>query len=149
MPVEQRRWPGHCYRSPWPLSETFFLAAYSYDPLIGEPSPNRPAMFGLYLCDAFGNKELLYRDPNISSQWPIPLRPRERPPVLKMTSRWAESTPQQPEGTFFLKSVYQSWPKLPDVEICQLRIVQVLPKTTPHANNPRVGAANASPGKQV
>ena len=25
----------------------------------------------------------------------------------------------------------------------------MLPKTTPHANTPRVGLANASPGKQV
>ena len=147
--AEELRWPGHCYRSPYPLSETYFLAAYSYDRLRGEPGANRPNMFGLYLCDAFGNRELLYRDPNISSQWPIPLRPREKPPVLKMTSRWAQSTAEQPEGTFFLKSVHESWPKLPDVEIRQLRIVQVLPKTTPHKDNPRVGAANASPGKQV
>ncbi len=149
VPAEAQRWPGHCYRSPYPLSETYFLTAYSYDRLRGEPGTNLPNMFGLYLCDAFGNKELLYRDPNISSQWPIPLRPRTKPPVLEMSSHWAESTPEQPEGTFFLQNVYESWPKLPEVEIHQLRIVQVLPKTTPHANNPRVGAANASPGKQV
>jgi len=31
----------------------------------------------------------------------------------------------------------------------RLRIVQVLPKTTPHANDPTVGLAHASPGKQV
>ncbi|MDZ7615750.1 MAG: hypothetical protein U1E05_02025, partial [Patescibacteria group bacterium] len=148
-PPEELRWPGHCYRSPYPLSETYFLAAYSFDRLRGEPGTNLPNMFGLYLCDAFGNRELLYRDPNISSQWPIPLRPRPAPPVLEMSSHWAESTPEQPEGTFFLRNVYESWPKLPDVEIHQLRIVQVLPKTTPHANTPRVGAANASPGKQV
>jgi hypothetical protein len=48
-----------------------------------------------------------------------------------------------------LENVYASWPKLPEVEIRQLRVVQVLPKTTPHINAPRVGAANASPGKQV
>jgi mono/diheme cytochrome c family protein len=35
------------------------------------------------------------------------------------------------------------------VRITRLRIVQVLPKTTPHANTPTVGLANASPGKQV
>jgi len=149
VPEQERRWPGHCYRSPWPLSEKYFLAAYSFDRLRGEPGANRPNMFGLYLCDAWGNKELLYRDPNIASQWPLPLRPRKKPPVLEMPSLWAQNTPQQPEGTFFLKNVYESWPKLPDVEIRQLRIVQVLPKTTPHANQPRVGAANASPGKQV
>ena len=51
-----------------------------------------------------------------------------------------------------MQNVYESWPKLPDGDenrITALRIVQVLPKTTPHANNPMVGAANASPGKQV
>lgn len=31
QPVEAARWPGHCYRSPYPLSETVFWAAYSYD----------------------------------------------------------------------------------------------------------------------
>jgi hypothetical protein len=149
IPEEELRWPGHCYRSPYPLSERYFLAAYSYDRLRGEPGANRPNMFGLYLCDAFGNKELLYRDPNIASQWPVPLRRRAKPPVLEMSSQWAESSPDKPEGTFFLKNVYQSWPKLPGTEIRSLRIIQVLPKTTPHANNPRVGAANASPGKQV
>ena len=30
-----------------------------------------------------------------------------------------------------------------------MRILQVLPKSTPHANDPPVGLANASPGKQV
>jgi hypothetical protein len=30
VPVEERRWPGHCYRSPFPLSGTYFLAAYSF-----------------------------------------------------------------------------------------------------------------------
>jgi hypothetical protein len=149
VPEEETRWPGHCYRSPYPLSEKYFLAAYSYDRLRGEPGTNRSNMFGLYLCDAFGNKELLYRDPNIASQWPVPLRPRARPPVLEMHARWAETTAEKPEGTFFLKNVYQSWPRLPEVEIRQLRIIQVLPKTTPHINTPRVGAANASPGKQV
>ena len=149
VPDGERRWPGHCYRSPYPLSERYFLAAYSFDRLRGEPGTNLPNMFGLYLCDAFGNKELLYRDPNISSQWPIPLRSRLKPPVLEMPCHWAKSTPQQPEGTFFLRNVYESWPRLPDVKIRQLRIVQVLPKTTPNANSPRVGAANASPGKQV
>lgn len=147
--ADELRWPGHCYRSPYPLSEKYFLAAYSYDRLRGEPGVNLPNMFGLYLCDAFGNKELLYRDPNISSLWPMPLRARARAPVLHMPSQFAESTPDKPDGTFFLKSVRASWPRLPDVEIRRLRIVQVLPKTTPNANQPRVGAANASPGKQV
>ncbi len=146
VPPEERRWPGHCYRTPYPLSESYFLAAYSFDPLIGEPHANAANMFGLYLVDRFGNKELIYRDVNIGSLWPTPLRARQRPPALASTLRETHKG----EGTFFVQNVYESWPKLPKKEtIERLRIVQVLPKTTPHANTPRVGLANASPGKQV
>jgi len=145
VPVETQRWPGHSYRSPYALSEDLFLAAYSFAPLIGEPHPNRPNMFGLYLVDRFGNKELLYRDVSISSLWPVPLRPRRRPPVIP--------SPRPPdaasEGTFLLQNVYAAWPLMPKEEIRHLRIVQVLPKTTPHVDRPAMGLAHAAPGKQV
>ena len=144
-PEEAKRWPGHCYRTPYPLSEKYFLVAYSFDPLIGEPDANKPNMFGVYLADAFGNKELIYRDLAIASQWPTPLRPRPRPPVIPP---WYDTTTAN-EGTFFLQDVYASEPALPRDTIKQLRVVQVLPKTTPNANDPTVGLANASPGKQV
>ena len=139
------RWPGHCYRSPYPLSEACCLAAYSYDSLVGEPRTNRPNMFGLYYVDRFGNKELLYRDLNISSVWPAPLRPRPRPPQIPSA---LEATAKA-EGTFFLQNVYESWVPLPKERIAGLRIIQVLPKTTPNANDPMPGLAGTSPGKQV
>jgi hypothetical protein len=147
VPVEEKRWPGHSYRTPHPLSEDFFLAAYSFDPLIGEPLANAANMFGVYLVDRFGNKELIYRDVSIGSLWPTPLRPRRRPPAL--ASLLVKGQPN--EGTFFMQNVYASWPRLKKTEgvVRHLRIVQVLPKTTPHSNTPRVGLANASPGKQV
>lgn len=143
---EERRWPGHCYKSPWPLSESFFLVSYSYDGLRGEPGPNLPNQFGLYFADAFGNRELVYRDPAISSLWARPLAPRPRPPTL--------ATPRHDSaadtGTFFVHDVQDSWPALPrGTAITHLRILQVLLKTTPHADTPRVGAAFAAPGKQV
>lgn len=142
---EMERWPGQCYRSPYPLSEKFFLAAYSYDALIGEPKGNAANMFGLYLVDAFGNKELLYRDLNIASLWPIPLRPRTKPPALADASDQTAAK----EGVYFLQNVYDSAPAIEPGSVKRLRIVQVLPKSTSGANNPTVGAANASPGKQV
>jgi len=142
---EMDRWPGQCYKSPFPLSEKFFLAAYSYDPLIGEPIGNAANMFGLYLVDAFGNKELLYRDLNISSIWPVPLRPRKPAPDIA-----GPAEPAAPEqGAYFLQDVCESDPPLEPGSVKSLRIVQVLPKGTPVANKPRVGIANASPGKQV
>jgi len=145
IPPEARRWPGHCYRSAYPLSEDFFLAAYSFDALIGEPRPNAVNMFGIYLVDRFGNKELLYRDLNIASLWPVPLRRRPRcetvPSVVRDGSLGT--------GTFFLQNVYRSWPPLPKEPIKQIRIVQILPKTTPNIDQPPVGAPRAAPGKQV
>ena len=143
---EMERWPGQCYRSPWPLSEDLFLAAYSYDPIIGEPNPNLANMFGLYLVDAYGNKELIYRDLNISSLWPMPLR--ERPLEAVLPSTLTEDADKV--GTYYLQDVYQCSETLPaDTKITGLRILQVLPKSTPVANQPTVGLANASPGKQV
>jgi hypothetical protein len=139
------RWPGHCYRSPWPLSEKYFLAAFSYDPLVGEPKNNAANIFGLYFVDAFGNSELLHRDLNIASAWPIPLRPRDKAPELPAMH---EATAPR-EGTYFLQNVYDSDPAVEPGTIKRLRVVQVLPKSTSGANNPTVGAANASPGKQV
>jgi Hydrazine synthase alpha subunit middle domain len=147
--IEQRRWPGHCYKAPYPLSEDYFLASYSYDRLLGEPGPNRPNMFGLYLVDSFGNRELLYRDPNISSQWVIPLKARKKPIQTPTTVVKGPDGKQSETGTFFLQNVYESWPKLPNDKVTHLRIIQVLPKTTPNINQPKVGLPFASPGKQV
>jgi hypothetical protein len=65
------------YMSPWPLSDKYFLVAYTYG-----PKQNAPAGYGIYLIDVFGNKELLYRDPSISCFTPIPLRPRRRPTIV-------------------------------------------------------------------
>lgn len=146
VPEEERRWPGHCYKAPWPLSDTCFIVAYSFDQLVGEPGPNLPNMFGLYFADAFGNKELIYRDPAISSLWARPWPPRPTPPELATGT--AASSPDY--GTFLVSQIAHGWPALPDGSpITQLRILQVLLKTTPNADSPRVGAAFAAPGKQV
>jgi len=150
-PTEQeRRFVGHCYKAAWPLSERYFIVSYSYDRLRGEIGPNIPNMFGIYFMDAFGNKELIYRDPNISSVWAKPLAAREVPPVIN--SGLDKLASNANTGTFAMQNVYESWPQLPEGDenrITALRLVQVLPKTTPNANDPMVGAAFASPGQQV
>jgi len=147
------------------------LVSYSYDPLIGEPDPNQVNMFGIYLMDIFGNKELIYRDLNISSLWPVLSAKNTNPsPVVpKVPVRLATHAPiptgemnqesdldsefvprsEQSEGVFLLVNVYSAWPRLPPVKITRLRIVQVLPKSTWHANTPPLGVPNISPGKQV
>ena len=148
-PPEEKRWSVHCFKSPLPLSEKFFIASYSFDKLLGEAGPNIPNQFGIYYCDAFGNRELIYRDPNISSLWAIPIRPRPTPPIVTTQFDEIRKNEEKPSGVFFVQNVYESWPTSIPGKVKSLRIVQVLPKTTPNANQPMVGAANASPGKQV
>ena len=77
--------------------------------LIGEPSGNPANMFGLYLVDAFGNKELLYRDLNFCSLWAMPVRPRR---CRRAVPSLVEPS-DKPEGTFLLQDVHQGWPPLP------------------------------------
>ena len=78
---------GGYYMYPWPLSDKFFLASYTYsnDYRPGGTDTFRGADecgYGLYLIDVFGNKELIYKDESISSSFPMPLIPRTKPPIL-------------------------------------------------------------------
>lgn len=156
----QRRWSGQTFKAPFPLSEDYFIVSFSYDKIVGEMGANPPNQYGLYFADRWGNRELIYRDANISSLWAIPLVPLKRriydgftpyvvsdavPPVM---DKWA--IPKNVFGTMLMQNVYDAYPKLPEgTKITALRIVQVLPKSTPNINTPMVGHANASPGKQI
>lgn len=63
---------GFCM-TPWALSDAFFLVSRTFG------SQTDPKGYGLYLVGADGTQELVYRDPAISSFFPIPLRPRPLP----------------------------------------------------------------------
>ncbi len=133
------------YASPWPLSETYFLVAYSPTPLIFEPHANARNALGIYLLDAMGNRELLYRDTEIGSTNPCPLRSRPAPPVVPSNLR--DETPAT--GEMILADVYQGLGDVPRGTIQALRIVQILPKTTPLANNPAIGVAGEENARAI
>jgi len=133
------------YAAPWPLSETYFLVAYSPVPLRWEPRANPPNALGIYLLDRFGNRELIYRDPRIGCTNPIPLAPRPAPPVLPSALR--ANAP--PTGEMLLIDVYQGLGETPRGRIKELRILQVFPKTTPRANEPRIGVAGEENGRAI
>lgn len=135
-------WPDTFYHSPWPLSEEVYLVSYSLEPLPGMgPKVEQDSRTGLYYFDRFGNRELLYRDPDISSMYPIPLRAREKPPVVPSIVY----PDLRDEGEFMLTNVNDSLYPLPaDRPIHSLRVFQILPKSETHvANQPRLGYANA------
>ena len=133
------------YTAPWPLSEKYFLVGYSPTPLVWEPGANAPNALGIYLLDAFGNRELIYRDPQIGSTNPCPLRPRQSPPVL--ASALPERAP--PTGEMLLADVYQGLGDVQRGSIKQLRIVQIFPKTTNVANSPPIGVAREENGRAI
>ncbi len=132
------------YGTAWPLSEDDYLCVYD------RQAKNR----GIYWIDRFGNRELLYRDPAISCLSPIPLRARRQPPSLpRRTTRIpaARDTPvlDQP-ATVAVMNVYDSdfaWPA--GTRITALRVIQVLPKTTPPADQPRIGVATETNARAV
>jgi len=133
-------WPKTYFHSPWPLSEKYFLVSFGAGPLPGMSSGGKRDSTGLYYLDRFGNLELLYRDERIACMYPILLAPRPVPPVVV----GPRDTALGDEGEFVLTDVRQSHLALPEGRaIRNLRIYQVLPKTTPTVNQPRIGHANA------
>jgi cytochrome c553 len=148
---ETEGWPDHFYANPYPLSEEFFLVSWSdrrlppHSRLEVDDQRNPPNAQGIYLYDAFGNLELLYRDPDISSMYPLPVRPRSRPAVLPTVTDWDGKK----HGKFIVQDVYQGMGDLPRGTIRQIRVVAVPPKVQPHMNNPVLGVSREDPGKFV
>ena len=144
---ESDGWPNSFFHAPWPLSENYFLVGYASEKLPGMSSGNaHDAATGLYYFDRFGNLELLYRDAEIASMYPIPLTPRPSPPVVRsLLDREMDA-----EGEFLLNDVTQSLLPLPEGRpVRQLRVFQILPKSTHIANEPRIGHANAESARML
>ncbi|MEI6786791.1 MAG: hypothetical protein WCQ21_38445, partial [Verrucomicrobiota bacterium] len=146
--VESMRIPEY-YESPWPLSEKYFLVAYSAEPLRFEGEhlrdPNPDHALGIYLLDAAGNRELIFRDSRIGSTSPIPLAPRPLPPVLSSTLAAEPSA----AGEMLITDIYQGLGGVPRGTIQQLRVIQILPKTTWLANQPLVGFAGEENARAI
>jgi hypothetical protein len=147
---ETEGWPRHYYANPYPLSEEYFLVAWSDKPLpphsfvtTDERNPINP--LGIYLYDAFGNLELLHRDPTIASMYPIPVRQRRKPPTHPRTVDWGGSQ----EGRFFVQDVYAGLEGIKRGSVKRLRIVGVPPKVQPHMNSPKLGVSKEDPGKFI
>jgi hypothetical protein len=145
---ETEAWANSYYAHPFPLSEEFFLVAWSDQRLpphgrIEALAQNPVNATGLYLYDAFGNLELLYRDPELSSACPIPVRPRPLPPTY--ADGVNPSGPQ--EGAFLVQDVYRGLEPTARGAARSLRLVGVVPKPQPLMNTPNLGVSAEDPGK--
>ncbi|MBN1124487.1 MAG: hypothetical protein JXA82_05725 [Sedimentisphaerales bacterium] len=126
------------YGSPWPLSDNFYLCVYD----------SGAAHYGIYLVDSFGNRELLWRDPEAPCLDPIPLQPRARPPVI--ASPVVDSQDNDAMETVAVINVYDSdfdWPE--NTTITALRVVQLFPKATPREYEPNIGVGRQSLARGV
>ncbi|MFH1267848.1 MAG: discoidin domain-containing protein, partial [Planctomycetota bacterium] len=144
------------YATAWPLGEDYYLCVYDAATACGAPGIR--GNYGIYLVDSWGNKELIYRDPAIACQNPIPLKARRMPaapPALVEPFRDAPGTgvpPGEPgKGTITVINTYDGlkpWP--PGTKIQALRVLQLLPMTVPsgglrpHETGARVALAGDS-----
>ena len=155
--------PGHTgpanYSSPWPLSEHFYLCVHDPQSRVNAGTSNN---YSIYLLDAFGNREKIYQDLEISCLNPMPLRPRKIPPVVphmiavgKPLAEDERSADTEPEsiprfGEVGLVNVYQSLYPLPKAtKLKALRIIQLLPKSTPFASTPQIGYGDQKGARAV
>jgi hypothetical protein len=113
----------------------------------------------LYLIDAFGNWELLYGIPGMYCLGPVPLKARQRPPVIAPQSKPVKlvsnpgygkvgdehkiditSAGYNEDGKVLLLDVYNSlYPFPEDSKVTELRIIQILQKNTPAHQDPAIG----------
>jgi Hydrazine synthase alpha subunit middle domain/F5/8 type C domain/WD40-like Beta Propeller Repeat len=143
---EIEAWPDSFFANPWPLSERLYLVSWGCERTPGQGNSRSANAMGLYLFDATsGSLELLYRDADISSAWPIPLRARKRPPVIASPVAW--DGPK--EGRFLLTDVYRGLKQVKRGDVKALRIVAVPAKTHPTMNFPSMGITRDDPGKCV
>ena len=147
-------WPKSSYANPWPLSERHYLVSWGnpgarhpgpvgWDRWHAVPDPLKD--MGVFWFDAAGQLEPLYRDPDISCLYPIPVRPQSRPQLI--ADQAGLEGPK--EGRFFLTDISRGLSPAGPGEIKQLRIVAVPPKTHPVMNFPNMGITADDPGKCV
>jgi hypothetical protein len=140
---------GQVYATAWPLSESFYLCVYDPEGAARRGAKNN---YGIYLVDAFGNKDLIYRDPTLSCLSPIPMRVRKRPPVIPSSSdsMLAAASGSPRTASVGVLNVYDSLRLFPEgTRIAAIRIIEVLPKTTPLIDEPKIGYGSEKGARAV
>jgi len=124
----QRRESGY-YADVFPLSDKYFLVSYCYG-----PDERNPTGYGVYLLDRWNNRDLVYRDPELSVFEPFPVRPRSKPGIVAprgagVTAVANHNDPTRTQwGTFFCADVYNGLPGIARGEVKYLRIIEEMPK---------------------
>ena len=112
---------GPLFMDPYPLSDKLFLASYNPDKHWKEKNA-----YSLYLIDDKGRRDLVYRDPKISCWLPMPLRPRNKPPIVP--SPLLKNIKAHDKATLVLSDVYVGLPGIERGAVKYLRIMEQVPR---------------------
>ena len=129
-----RPWHVMAYGTAWPLSETFYLANYKDTACV---------------VDAFGNNEPILRTLNgMRPLDPMPCQARKKAPIKPtQTYQGERASKNAPAATISVMNVHitDEFGKLPKgAKPTEMRIIQLLPKSTPRVNNPQIGWGDQS-----
>jgi hypothetical protein len=133
------------YLTPYALSDDCYLTSFAFSHRFRRPvSHGKEDVLsndaGLYLVDALGNKELLWRDPLLCAVNPLPLRARPRPPVLPDATDYRAD-----HAVCAVPDVYEGLTGVARGEVRWIRILEALPwPVTKEAGSRYLGGASFS-----
>ncbi|MDP6524294.1 MAG: hypothetical protein QGH15_08725 [Kiritimatiellia bacterium] len=114
--------PYKAYKTPYPISEEDFLVSMLHP---------KTKKFSLYLMDMYGNRELIYTGKD--NVWhAVPLKPRQKPPLIPDRIEWPPIGPDQPplrDGIMYSADVFEGAPLLPRDKVKYLRVLEIDAKT--------------------
>jgi hypothetical protein len=137
---------GPFYCDPYPLAEpvshagagSFFLVSCNET---GRYNDQRG--YGVYLLDRFGNRTLVYKDPEMSCFQPMVLAPRAVPPALP--SKGVETGDE--DATVVLTDIYHNMPGVERGTVKYLRVMEQIPRNWEASK--RVAPGDGVPGQQT
>ncbi|MGL4595034.1 MAG: hypothetical protein ACRCUY_09925 [Thermoguttaceae bacterium] len=119
----------YAYKSPFPLSDEYFLASAREGGLLYNGSDNG-WFFRLYMMDVYGNKELIHKGKH-NAYYAMPLKSRAVPPARPDLVEWPEiGKGEKPKhGTLYSNDVFDNAPAILKEKGKSLRVIQMDPKT--------------------
>ncbi len=138
-------WHMGYFLTPYPFSEKFFLVSH----VPGARYKKDKSRYGIYALDAWGNRAMLYGDPEISCFQPMPLRPRSKPVNVAPVELAKVGKKLDKTCTMFVQDVYDGMTGIEKGRVKYIRVMGVLPWPWDQRGIFRIGMAGAVHRKKV
>lgn len=109
------------FSCPYPLSETSFLVSYSSHVPNFDGKLGGDQMFGIFLIDVYGNKELIHRDRLLSCDFPTPIKKR---PVPFVVADGRQNKEKDAYPVCYIEDVHKGLPESERGKVKYIRILQ-------------------------